>query len=134
MMLAQYNVSCFYDVFSTLKQAEQGITNFAHQNMKTVVLDRDYDKSKQRYNEFVDPALLDIRMNNDYRVTPTDSPKIKRMKTLTNQSTIPGAVVLLPNIGLITYDEKETPKLVDEYNTLKKQLEEIDEQLNNMVE
>lgn len=129
MMLAQYNVSGFQDVFSTLKQVEQGITNFAHLYNKKVVIDREYDKSKQIYNKYIDPELLRIRDENDYRITPEDSTETKRMKTLTSQPKIPGAHVLLPQVGLISYDEEETPELVKEFKELKNQLAEIDAQL-----
>mgnify|MGYP006418751467 CR=1 FL=1 len=134
MMLAQYNVSSFYDVFSTLKQVEQGITNFAHIHNKKVVIDREYDKRKQEYNKYVDPDLLDIRVNNDYRINPEDSYKIKQMKTLTNQPKIPGAHVLLPQIGLISFDEEKTPPLAREFKDLKAQLAEIDRQLEELEE
>lgn len=126
MMLAQYNVSSFYDVFSTLKQVEQGITNFAHLYSKKVVIDREYDKSKQIYNKYIDPELLRIREANDYRITPDDTPEIKRFKSLTSQPKIPGAHVLLPQIGLISFDEETTPPLVREFKDLKAQLAEID--------
>lgn len=132
IMLAQYNVSEFYDVFTTLKAAEQGITNFAHINNKKVVIDREYDKSKQIYNKFVDPELLRIRDENDYRITPEDDKKIKRYKRLVSQQKIPGAHVLLPNVGLISYDEEETPKLVKEFKSLKAELAEIEAQLKQL--
>lgn len=129
MMLAQYNVSGFYDVFSTLKQVEQGIANYAHIHNKKVVIDREYDKSKQIYNKYIDPELLRIRDENDTRITPEDTPEIKRYKTLVAQSRIPGAHVLLPQIGLISYDEIETPKLIKEFKSLKAELAEIESQL-----
>lgn len=129
MMLAQYNVSGFYDVFSTLKQVEQGITNFAHLYNKKVVIDRDYDKYKQCYNKYIDPELLRIRDETDYRIMPEDSPEVKMMKTLTSQPKIPGANVLLPQVGLISYDEEETPPLAREFKKLKAELAEIDKQL-----
>jgi len=133
-MLAQYNVSYFMDVFSTLKQVEQGITNFAHINNKKVVIDRDYDKAKQEYNKYIDKDLLRIRINNEYKIFPDDSERIKEMKTLVAQAKIPGAHVLLPAIGLINYDENVTPQLVREYKALKKELREIDAQLAAMEE
>lgn len=134
MMLAQYNVSYFQDVFATLKQVEQGITNFAHLNDKTVVIDRDYDKTKQPYNKFVDKELMRIRIENDYKILPDDSKKVKLMKTLTSQPKIPGAHVLLPQIGLISYDEEVTPKMAREFKSLKQQLKEIDKQLAEFEE
>lgn len=129
MMLAQYNVSSFYDVFATLKQVEQGITNFAHLYNKKVVIDRDYDKTKQVYNKFIDKDLLNIRINNDYKISPDDSKEIKRMKVLTSQAKIPGAHVLLPSVGLISFEEEHTPRLAREFKSLKAQLKEIDAQL-----
>ena len=129
MMLAQYNVSSFYDVFSTLKQVEQGITNFAHLYNNKVVIDREYDKSKQIYNKYIDPEMLRIRIDNDYRITPDDSPETKRYKSLISQGKIPGAHVLLANIGLISYDEEETPPLAREFKKLKAELAEIDKLL-----
>lgn len=134
MMLAQYNVSYFQDVFATLKQVEQGITNFAHSNNKKVVIDRDYDKSKQVYNKFIDKDLLRIRMENDYKILPDDSKKVKLMKQLTSQPKIPGAHVLLPNIGLISYDDEVTPQLAKEFKTLKAELQEIEDQLEKFEE
>lgn len=128
-MLAQYNVSGFHDVFSTLKQVEQGITNFAHLNNKKVVIDREYDKAKQPYNQFIDKELLRIRTKNDYRVLPEDSDIIREMKTLTSQPKIPGAHVLSPNIGLISFDEEVTPGMAREFKSLRLELEEIDKQL-----
>lgn len=129
MMLAQYNVSYFQDVFSTLKQVEQGITNFAHLNNKKVVIDREYDKRKQIYNKHIDPELLRIRIDNDYKILATDSSAIKEMKALTSQPKIPGAHVLAPNIGLISFDNEVTPDMAREFKELKRQLREIDAQL-----
>lgn len=129
MMLAQYNVSAFQDVFSTLKQAEQGITNFAHLYNNKVVIDREYDKTKQVYNKYVDPDLLNIRINNDYKLLPDDSKEVKRMKTLAAQSKIAGANVLLPSIGLISFDDVESPKLAREFKSLQAQLKAIDDEL-----
>ena len=129
MMLAQYNVSGFYDVFSTLKQVEQGITNFAHLYNHKVVIDREYDKKNQIYNKFVDPELLRIRDNKDYRITSEDSSEVKMFKTLVSQEKIPGAHVLLPSTGLITYDEITTPPLAREFKRLKNELKEINKQL-----
>ena len=134
MMLAQYNVSSFYDVFSTLKQVEQGITNFAHLYNKKVVIDREYDKAKQIYNKYIDPEMLRIRIDNDYRITPDDSPETKRYKSLISQGKIPGAHVLLANIGLISYDEEETPPLAREFKKLKAELAEIDKLLEAFEE
>ena len=133
-MLAQYNVSSFHDVFSTLKQVEQGITNFAHLNNKKVVIDREYDKAKQPYNKYIDPELLRIRTKNDYRVMPEDSDEIREMKTLTSQPKIPGAHVLSPNIGLISFDEEVTPGMAREFKALRLELEEIDKQLEAFEE
>jgi hypothetical protein len=129
MMLAQYNVSSFYDVFSTLKQVEQGITNFAHLYNNKVVIDREYDKKKQIYNKFVDKDLLQIRIDNDTRIQPNDNRKIREIKTLLEQKKIPGANVLQPYVGLISYNEAETPQLAREFKSLKNELREIDEQL-----
>jgi len=129
MMLAQYNVSGFYDVFSTLKQVEQGITNFAHLYNKKVVIDREYDKTKQQYNKYIDPELMRIRNNTDYRISPQDSKEVIRYKTLVSQEKINGAHVLLPNVGLIRYDETETPPLVREFKRLKEELKEINDKL-----
>jgi len=129
MMLSQYNVSGFYDVFSTVKQVEQGISNYAHIHSNKVVIDREYDKSKQIYNKFIDPELLRIRDENDLRITPEDNDKVKRFKSLVSQQKIPGAHVLLPQCGLISYDEIETPKLVTEFRKLKSELAEIESQL-----
>ena len=134
MMLAQYNVSSFYDVFSTLKQVEQGITNFAHLYNKKVVIDREYDKAKQIYNKYIDPELLRIREENDYRIMPDDSPEVKRFKSLTSQPKIPGANVLLPQIGLISFDEETTPPLAREFKKLKAELAEIDKLLAEFEE
>lgn len=134
MMLAQYNVSSFYDVFSTLKQVEQGITNFAHLYNKKVVIDREYDKAKQIYNKYIDPEMLRIRIDNDYRITSDDSPETKRYKSLISQGKIPGAHVLLANIGLISYDEEETPPLAREFKKLKAELAEIDKLLEAFEE
>ena len=128
-MLAQYNVSAFQDVFSTLKQAEQGITNFAHLYNNKVVIDREYDKTKQVYNQHVDPDLLNIRINNDYKLLPDDSKEIKRMKTLAAQAKIAGAHVLLPSVGLISFDDVESPKLSREFKSLQAQLKAIDDEL-----
>lgn len=129
MMLAQYNVSYFHDVFTTLRQVEQGITNFAHINDKRVVIDREYDKRKQVYNQHIDPDLLNIRINNDYRIRDEDSPKIKEYKALAGQPKIPGAHVLLPNIGLISFDDEKTPPLARRFRELKARLKEINAQL-----
>ena len=134
MMLAQYNVSGFQDVFSTLKQTEQGITNFAHLYNKKVVIDREYNKSKQIYNKFIDPELLRIRETNDYKISPEDSPTVKRYKSLTNQPKIPGAHVLVPSIGLVSFDDEITPILAREFKALKAQLKEIDAQLAKFEE
>lgn len=134
MMLAQYNVSYFQDVFATLKQVEQGITNFAHLNNKKVVIDRDYEKDKQPYNQHIPKELLRIRMENDYKILPEDSKEVKLMKQLTSQPKIPGAHVLLPQVGLISYDEEVTPEMALEFKTLKRELEEIDKQLEEMEE
>ena len=134
MMLAQYNVSYFQDVFATLKQVEQGITNFAHLNNKKVVMDREYDKTKQPYNQHIDPELLRIRMDNDYKILPDDSKKVKLMKQLTSQPKIPGAHVLLPAIGLVSFDEAVTPKMAREFKTLKSELQEIEKQLAQFEE
>jgi len=134
MMLAQYNVSAFYDVFSTLKQTEQGISNFAHIHSKKVVMDREYDKTKQIYNKFIDKDLLRIRMENDYKILPDDPASIKLMKELVSQQKIPGANVLSPNIGLISFDDAVTPKLAREFKTLKAELMEIDKLLEEMEE
>ena len=134
MMLAQYNVSYFQDVFTTMKQVEQGITNFAHLKNKKVVMDREYDKSKQIYNKYIPKELLRIRIENDYKILPDDSEEVKLMKKLTSQPKIPGAHVLLPQIGLISFDEEITPKLAKEFKVLKKELEEIDRQLEEMEE
>jgi len=133
-MLAQYNVSYFQDIFSTLKQSEQGLVNFAHQHLHKVVMDREYDKYKQPYNKYVDPELLRIRAENDYRITPEDDDIIKEMKKLVSQAQIPGAHVLLPQIGLISFDEEVTPKLAKEFKTLKNELKEIDKLLEEMEE
>lgn len=133
-MLAQYNVSSFHDVFSTLRQVEQGITNFAHLNNKKVVIDREYDKAKQPYNQFIDPELLRIRTMNDYRVMPEDSDDIREMKTLTSQPKIPGAHVLSPNIGLISFDEDVTPEMAREFKALREELEDIETQLEAFEE
>jgi len=133
-MLAQYNVSYFQDVFSTLKQVEQGITNFAHINLNTAVMDRNYDKKKQPYNKYVDKELMRIRDNNDYRILPTDSDETKEMRTLVSEARIPGANVLLPNIGLITYDDDVTPDMAREFKALKLELKEIDRQLAELEE
>ncbi len=133
-MLAQYNVSSFHDVFSTLKQVEQGITNFAHLNNKKVVIDREYDKAKQLYNQHIDPELLRIRTMNDYRIMPEDCDEIREMKTLTSQPKIPGAHVLSPNIGLISFDEEVTPDMAREFKTLRAELNEIDKQLEAFEE
>ena len=131
-MLAQYNVSYFQDVFSTLKQVEQGLVNFAHNNNKKVVIDRHYDKSKQEYNKYVDLELLRIRDENDYRLLPEDDELTKEWKTLTSQAKIPGAHVLLPQVGLISFDDEVTPELAREFKTLKEELKEIDKQLEEM--
>lgn len=129
MMLAQYNVSSFYDIFSTLKQAEQGITNYAHIYNKTVVVDREYDKSKQIYNQYIDKDLLNLRISGNYRILPEDSDKIKEYKTLLSHEKISGAAVLLCNIGLISYSDEETPPMVREFRALKAELAEIEKQL-----
>jgi hypothetical protein len=134
MMLAQYNVSSFYDVFSTLKQVEQGITNFAHLYNNKVVIDREYDKSKQIYNKYVDPEILRIRIDNDYRISPDDSPEVKNYKLLISQQKIPGAHVLQANIGLISFDEETTPPLAREFKKLKAELAEIDKLLAEFEE
>jgi hypothetical protein len=134
MMLAQYNVSYFQDVFATLKQVEQGITNFAHLNNKKVVIDRDYEKDKQPYNQHIPRELLRIRMENDYKIMPEDSKEVKLMKQLTSQPKIPGAHVLLPQVGLISYDEEVTPELAREFKELRAQLNEIDKQLEAFEE
>lgn len=134
MMLAQYNVSYFQDVFATLKQIEQGLVNFAHINQQMVVIDRDYDKAKQPYNKYVDPELLRIRMENDYKILPDDSKEVKLMKQLTSQAKIPGAHVLLPQIGLISFDDDVTPKMAREFKELKAEVAEIDRQLAEMEE
>lgn len=130
MMLAQYNVSVFYDVFSTLKQAEQGITNFAHLYNNKVVIDREYDKEKQIYNKYIDADLLDLRISKDYKILPTDNDKIRKYKTLLGQEKIPGANVLMPAIGLISYDDDETPELAREFKKLKYELDEVNRQLD----
>jgi len=127
MMLAQYNVSLFNDVFGTLKQAEQGITNFAHLNNK-VVMDRDYIKSRQPYNKYVDKELLRIREEHDFKVYPDDPEEIKEMKILSARDKIAGAHVLLPQIGLISVDD-ETPELARKFKSLKAELEEIEREL-----
>lgn len=134
MMLAQYNVSSFYDVFSTLKQVEQGITNFAHLYNNKVVIDREYDKSKQIYNKYIDRELLRIREANDYRIMPEDTQEVKRFKSLTSQPKIPGANVLLPSVGLVSYDEETTPPLAREFKKLKAELAEIDKLLEAFEE
>jgi len=126
-MLAQYNVSYFQDVFSTLKQIEQGITNFAHFKNK-VVIDREYDKYKQPYNKYVDKDLMRIRVDKDLRPSPGDSEKVLEMKRLVSQEKIGGAHVLLPQIGLISVDD-ETPELARKFRRLKDELKEIDAQL-----
>ena len=134
MMLAQYNVSYFQDVFATLKQVEQGITNFAHLNNKKVVIDRDYEKDKQVYNQHIPKELLRIRMENDYKIMPEDSKEVKLMKQLTSQPKIPGAHVLLPQVGLISYDDEVTPDMAKEFKELRAQLAEIDKQLEEFDE
>jgi len=132
MMLAQYNVSSFYDVFSTLKQAEQGITNFAHLYNKKAVIDREYEKEKQTYNQFVDKDLLELRIDSNHKINPEDSSKIKRFKSLLGQEKIPGANVLLPSIGLISFNDAETPPLVREFKSIKAEIAELEQQLAAM--
>lgn len=129
MMLAQYNVSRFPDVFSTVKQVEQGITNFAHIQNKKVVIDREYDKSKQEYNRYVDPEMLRIRDENDYRILPEDDEKTTEIKSLIKQSAIPGAHVLLPQTGLISFDDEESPPLAREYKRLREELAAVEKEL-----
>ena len=134
MMLAQYNVSRFPDVFSTVKQVEQGITNFAHIHNKKVVIDREYDKSKQSYNEFVDPEILNIRIDHEYRPSAEDNEKTREIKTLLKQTSIGGAHVLLPSTGLISFDEEKSPPMIREYKKLKADLKEIKAQLTELEE
>lgn len=129
MMLAQYNVSGFYDVFSTVKQVEQGITNFAHINNKKVVIDREYNKAKQIYNQFVDPEIMRIREDNDYKINPEDNERTREIKSLISQTKIPGANVMLPNTGLISFSETETPPLAREYKRLRAELKEVEKQI-----
>jgi HPt (histidine-containing phosphotransfer) domain-containing protein len=132
MMLAQYNVSFFDDVFSTIKQVEQGITNFAHLKLNKVVIDRKYDLKKQIYNKHIDSDLLNIRINRDTKFNADDSEKVKELKRLVSQDTIPGAHVLLPQIGLISVKEDTTPKLAEEYQNLWQELLLIQEQLDQL--
>jgi hypothetical protein len=132
MMLTQYNVCLFYDVFGTMSQVEQGITNFAHLYKNMVVVDRNYDIEKQPYNKYVDKDLIRIRKERDFEIKPDDSEKIKELKKLAAIEKIPGAHVLLPQIGLISFDEKETPKLAKQYNLLKKEMNEVEKELEEI--
>ncbi len=56
------------------------------------------------------------------------------MKTLTSQPKIPGAHVLSPNIGLISFDEEVTPGMALEFKTLRAELDEINTQLEAFEE
>ena len=94
----------------------------------------EYDKSKQIYNKYIDRELLRIREANDYRIMPEDTPEVKRFKSLTSQPKIPGANVLLPSVGLVSYDEETTPPLAREFKKLKAELAEIDKLLEAFEE
>jgi len=132
MMLAQYNASKFRDVFTTISQVENGITNYAHNYLKKVVIDRDIDISKQTYNKFVDKDLLDLKINKNYKFDINDSEKIKEYKRLLTKDKIPGANVLLPNIGLISFKANEKRiKLINEYNELLNEYNSILQKINN---
>ena len=133
MMLSQYNVCHFYDVFSTVRQMELGITNFAHRNNNIVVIDRDYRKDLMPYNKYVDPVLLELRINKDYEIRENDDEKIREYKKLLAKSKIPGAHVLQPIVGLVSVDDK-TPEIAKKYKEVKSEYDAILEEMNKIEE